>query len=72
MSLTTPAGWTKQAVLEEHNLTTYKGRENKQPTLQSQTYHYYLHNTLHKIHHGIKQKSKQDPQTSCNLYKANT
>ena len=33
--------------------------QNKQPRLQSQTYHYYLHNTLHKIHHSVKQKASK-------------
>lgn len=38
-----------------------KKEKNKHPRLQSQTYHYYLHNTLHKIHHSVKQKSQQGP-----------
>ena len=38
-----------------------KKKKNKQPRLQSQTYHYYLYNTLHKIHHSVKQKKPARP-----------
>lgn len=51
-----------QCVINNHGWLAsaeYKERKNKQPWRQSQTYHYYLHNTLHKILCGIKQNKKK-------------